>query len=86
VNSYIERIEQSEAVVVIACNPNEIDEKIAFEMGVAIMLDKPIIAVIKPGTKIAEKLARIVDVFIEYSTPENIAEEIRQAMEELRTE
>jgi hypothetical protein len=44
---------------------NDIDVKFAVELGVAIMLDKPIIACIRPGTKIPEKLARVVDRFVE---------------------
>lgn len=46
------------------------DVKFAVELGFCIMLDKPIIAVIRPGTKIPEKLARVVDRFVEYD-PDN---------------
>jgi hypothetical protein len=42
-----------------------VDAKFAVELGVAVMLDKPILAVVRPGLKIPEKLARVVDRFVE---------------------
>ncbi len=43
----------------------QVDVKFAVELGLAIMLDKPIIAIMRPGTKISEKFARVADRFVE---------------------
>ena len=43
----------------------KVDIKFALELGLAIMYDKPICAVILPGTSIPEKLAKVVDKFVE---------------------
>jgi len=43
----------------------ETDVKFAVELGLAIMLDKPILAVIAPGQCITEHLKRVADVVVE---------------------
>ena len=43
----------------------ETDIKFAIELGLCIMLDKPIIAVVRPDVKVPAKLAKVVDSFIE---------------------
>lgn len=57
-------IEGSRAVISIVPT-GEPDVKFAVELGLAIMLDKPIVAAIEPGTRVPEKLARVVDRFVE---------------------
>lgn len=52
-------------ISITPANPQELDVKFAMELGLAVMLDKPIIAILKPGTKIPEKLARVVEQFVE---------------------
>lgn len=54
------------SAIVTAIVPLELDAKFVTELGVAVMLDKPIIAMIRPGTEIPRKLAAVVDSFIEY--------------------
>lgn len=44
----------------------KLDVKFAVELGMSIMLDKPLIAVINPGAKIPDKLAKVVDRFVEW--------------------
>lgn len=51
--------------IVVMIVPGEVDVKFAVELGAAVMLDKPTLAVIRPGTKIPEKLSRVVDRFVE---------------------
>lgn len=51
--------------MVVSFVPNKVDVKFAVELGISIMLDKPIIAVVAQGAKIPEKLARVVDRFVE---------------------
>lgn len=43
----------------------EVDVKFAVELGLSIMLDKPILACVTPGSKIPQKLAAVVDRFVE---------------------
>ncbi len=43
----------------------KVDIKFALELGLAIMYDKPIIAVIQPGFVIPKKMAAVVDRFVE---------------------
>ncbi|TWT91418.1 hypothetical protein [Neorhodopirellula pilleata] len=77
-------IERSRVVVSIASDPSKFDVKFAVETGIAVLLDKPIIAVVRPGTKIPEKLARVVDRFVEYNennldqTTEGIANALKE--------
>ena len=69
--------------------PEKVDVKFAVELGLAIMMDKPIIATFRPGTKIPEKLAKVVDRFIELgdlSDPvsnKRISDEIRSFAQEI---
>ena len=44
------------------------DVKFAVELGFSVMLDKPMIGLIAPGSKVPEKLARVVDRFVEFDT------------------
>ena len=76
---------ENSAVVAAVCDPNNIDAKFAVELGVSVMLDKPIIAVIKPGTKIPKKLALVVDRFVEWNeaSPDQTSNAIRDAMQSL---
>jgi hypothetical protein len=39
----------------------EVDIKFAVELGLSIMLDKPIVALVQPGTLIPDKLRRVAD-------------------------
>ena len=48
-------------------------------LGLAITLDKPIILVCKPGCKVPDKLAKVVDRFVEIS-PDAKPEEIILAL------
>lgn len=64
--------------------PEEVDVKFAVELGLAIMYDKPICSVIRPGTKIPEKLSRVVDKFVEmdFNDPTQ-AQRLNEALEEM---
>ncbi|GJJ23718.1 hypothetical protein [Mycolicibacterium mageritense] len=41
------------------------DVKFAVELGLSIMLDKPIIAVVPPGARVPAKLVAVADVIVE---------------------
>ena len=53
------------ALTVSLVPEGETDIKFAIELGLSIMLDKPIIAVVRPGVKVPERLARVVDRWVE---------------------
>lgn len=56
----------------VSITPNDkdqVDVKFAVELGLAIMYDKPIVAVIQPGVKLSEKFCKVVDRWIEMGDP-----------------
>lgn len=52
-------------VAITPASVDGVDVKFAIELGLAVMMDKPIIAVVRPGTEIPDKLARVADRFVE---------------------
>jgi len=52
-------------VSITPSKPEKVDVKFAVELGLAIMMNKPIIATCQPGTEIPEKLTKVVDRFVE---------------------
>jgi len=54
-----------ESNYVISLVPGEFDVKFAAELGTAIMLDKPILAIAQPGAEISGKLRQVADHVIE---------------------
>ena len=59
----------ADSAVCVAIVPDDeknwVDAKFCVELGVMIMLDKPIIALIHPGTRVPEKLKLVADEIIE---------------------
>jgi hypothetical protein len=55
----------SSSAVTISMVPSEADVKYAVELGLSIMLDKPIIALVVPGSTIPNALARAADEIVE---------------------
>jgi hypothetical protein len=53
------------AVVMSLVPTGPTDIKFAVELGLSIMMDKPILAVVAPGTKVPDKLVRVADRIIE---------------------
>ncbi|ATW60595.1 deoxycytidylate deaminase [Mycobacterium phage SchoolBus] len=58
-------MEGSRIAVALAPPAGKTDVKFAVELGFMIMLDKPIIAVVAPGTKVPPKLAKVADEIVE---------------------
>ena len=56
---------ESSSVNVSLVPTGETDVKFAVELGLSIMMDKPIIAVVSPGAKVPDKLVRVADHLIE---------------------
>ena len=69
-------------------SPDDVDIKFAVQLGIAIMLNKPIIAAVRPGTPIPEKLSRVVDRFIEFdmNNADQVAAAIREACDSIDAE
>lgn len=49
----------------------ETDVKFAVELGFSIMLDKPVILVVQPGTVLPDHLVRVADEIVELAEPLN---------------
>lgn len=69
--------------------PHKVDAKFAVELGAMIMLDKPIIAVVNPGTPLPKKLELVADkvVWADITTDEGHAllmEAISDMQQELK--
>jgi hypothetical protein len=60
----IPKLENSGMVVSLVPS-GETDVKFAIELGFSIMLDKPIIAVVQPGTPLPDKLVRVADHIVD---------------------
>lgn len=84
----VPQIDQSQFFISLTpSDPDEVDVKFSVELGVAIMLDKPIIAVVSPGSKMPPKLALIADHIIDVDLrseggPALIAERISEILKE----
>lgn len=77
----------SAVMVSIVPDPKDVDIKFSVELGMAIMLDKPIIAVVPPGVIVPNKLRRVADqvVICDIDTEEGRAAFMR-ALDELGIE
>lgn len=53
------------AITISLVPEGETDIKFALELGLSVMMDKPIIAVIPPGTKVPSRLLRVADEIVE---------------------
>lgn len=60
-------IEGSAYVMSLVPDSDQLDIKFSVELGVAIMLDKPIIAVVIDNRTVPPKLARVCDAVIEWT-------------------
>jgi len=72
--------------VFITLAPEEPDVKAAVELGLAVLLDKPILTIVMPGRGISEHLARVSDrvIYADIDTAEGrklIGEEIREMVD-----
>jgi hypothetical protein len=88
-NELLPMMKKSAIVVsIVPLTKEGVDVKFAVELGISVMLDKPIVAVIQPGTEIPEKLSRVVDRFVELNmddpaSKQRVAEAIAEAAREL---
>jgi hypothetical protein len=74
----------SSAVMMTLVPDGDADVKIAVELGFSILLDKPIIAVVQPGTRVPDHLVRVADAIIEYAPDDpQFGERISSAIRKL---
>lgn len=70
------------AVALVPRRPQDrSDIKMCLEIGVMIMLDKPLIVMIQPGTQVPAKIAKVADAIVEYdvSDPAGTAQRMQAA-------
>lgn len=53
------------SAVTVCLVPDQVDVKFAVELGLSIMLDKPIILLVQPGRPVPPKLALLADEIVE---------------------
>lgn len=59
------KMKKSSYVMSLLPNRDGVDVKFAVELGMAIMLDKPIVAVVQPGVPVPRRLRLVVDDVLE---------------------
>lgn len=60
----IPAIDDSAYIMSLVPNADDVDVKFAVELGLSIMLDKPIVAIVQPGTPVPKKLLTVADHII----------------------
>jgi hypothetical protein len=54
-----------DSAIVCSLVPEKPDAKYAVELGMSLMLDKPIVLVVPPGRRVPERLVRVADLIID---------------------
>ena len=60
----VQKMDESAFVMQLVPEHNKVDVKFAVEIGLSILMDKPILAIATPGTEIPRKLRKIADVIV----------------------
>lgn len=60
----VKEMAKSAYVMSLVPDADKVDVKFAVELGLAIMLDKPILALVQPGVKIPDRLRQVADAII----------------------
>lgn len=75
---------QDSAATVSIVPSGETDIKFAVELGLSIMLDKPIILAVMPGAKIPDHLSRVADKLLEFDPADpSLSPRIKAALDEV---
>jgi hypothetical protein len=79
----VPKMEASGAVVSI--QNGQTDVKLAVELGMALLMDKPLILAVTPGSVVPERLLRAADEVIEFDMgdPVSTAQRVRDAMDRI---
>lgn len=86
VDELVPMIDKSVVTMTLVTN-DKVDVRFAVELGLCIMMDKPIIALVMPGARIPPKLALVMDGFVEGDPADprmadRIAMEFRRVIED----
>lgn len=60
----VKAMAESAYVMSLVPDADKVDVKFAVELGLAIMLDKPLLAVVQPGVNIPDRLRQVADAII----------------------
>ena len=76
---------EGSAVAMMVVSENKVDVQFAVQLGFSIMMDKPLIAVVTPGSKVPDKLAKVADRIVEarMDDPRAMSEAIAAAFREV---
>ena len=77
---------QSSALAAMLITGGDPDVKLAVELGMSILLDKPVIVMVTAGATVPEHLVRCADEIIEFdsNTPERTVVRLQEAIERLQ--
>ena len=82
--SQISDVVRRSCALVIACQHTEAPDAVCEAIGRAIVLNKPIICVVKPGIRVPKKLSLVVDRYVEWVDDQNaLAIAVRDAIVDL---
>jgi hypothetical protein len=81
----IPMIEESDMTVSFCPVAESVDLKFAVELGLSIMLDKPIIVAVPPGVTVPERLVRVADEIVELTAMDaGTAQRINEAVDRVQ--
>lgn len=81
----LQKMSDSAFVASFVPRGDEVDVKFAVELGLSIMLDKPVLAIVLPGAKVPERLRRAADEIVEADVDlEEGRRAIMEAMERMQ--
>lgn len=60
----VQQMEKSAYVMSLVPDAKDVDVKFAVELGLAIMLDKPILAIVQPGNLVPDRLRQVADAIV----------------------
>lgn len=75
---------QDSALVISLVPQGDPDIKFAVELGLSIMLDKPLLVVVMPGTIVAGKLRQVADEIVEWDPSSDDRDVLTEAMVRMR--
>ena len=71
-----------DSAVAVSLVSDQLDPKLAIETGYMILMDKPIILAVTPGSKIPSKLALVADEIVEVDLDDpSFSDRLREAIE-----
>jgi len=74
-----------DSAVFLAIGTEELDVKMATELGAALLMDKPLLLVVPPGRRIPERLRRAADIVVDNwdATSPDAQERFAEALKKL---